>query len=164
MDCKRAQELITAFINEQLKDDDEMKAFLEHMDECAECREELEVTYSLLTAMKQLDEGTDLSDNYIAELNQKIETCYIEGLKKKRSVARRWALVVALIISLVFLNGITVTEERQETEHYFLREVVGIELPETFGEFAEEAVPCAEQPEEAAYTGDVTEVGTEERE
>ena len=130
MDRKRAQGLITAFINEQLKDEDEMKAFLEHMDECAECREELEVTYSLLTAMKQLDEGTDLSDNYIAELNQKIETCYIEGLKKKRSVARRRAVLIVLIVSLLFLNGISAVEERKEVDKRFLREVVGIELPE----------------------------------
>ena len=70
MDCKKAMELMTQFINEQL-DADDVQAFLDHIDSCPECREELEVTYSLMTAMKQLDEDTDLSDNYIEELNQK---------------------------------------------------------------------------------------------
>lgn len=155
MNCKRAQGLITAFINEQLKDDNEMKAFVEHMDSCAECREELEVTYALLTAMKQLDEDTDLSDNYIAELNQKIEACYIEGLKKKRSIARRWAVLVVLMVSLLFLNGITAVEERKESDRRFFREVVGVDLPGDemlpgsesgvmAAEYSEEDVPVAE--------------------
>lgn len=149
MDCKRAQELITAFINEQLKDDAERKAFLEHIDECAECREELEVTYSLITAMKQLDEDTDLSDNYIAELNRKIETCYIDGLRKKRSAARRKAVIAVLIAFLLLMNGITVVEEREELDRRFLREVVGVDLPGT-GEVPgeESGVMAAEYPDE----------------
>ena len=74
MECKRVMELMTQFINDQLEAED-VQAFLDHIDSCPECREELEVNYSLMTAMKQLDEDTDLSDNYIEELNQKIETC-----------------------------------------------------------------------------------------
>ena len=71
MDCKRAMELMTQFINDRL-DAEDVQAFLDHIDSCPECREELEVNYSLMTAMKQLDEDTDLSDNYIEELNKKI--------------------------------------------------------------------------------------------
>lgn len=155
MECKRAQELITAFINNQLENDDERKDFLEHIDDCRECREELEVTYSLLTAMKQLDENADLSDNYITELNHKIETCYIDGLKKRRSIARRWAVLIALTGGLLFLNGITVVEQREEADVRFLREIAGVGLPENDGMTGEESK--AEEDEYSEQNTDGTE-------
>lgn len=129
MDCKRAMELITQFINEQLNAED-TEAFLEHIENCPECREELEVTYSLMTAMKQLDEGTDLSDNYIEELNQKIETCYLDELKRKRSCIRRRIALAVVVVLLVLLNGITVSKRREEEDRRFFRRIAGLEEAE----------------------------------
>ncbi len=126
MDCKRAMELMTQFINERLEAED-VQAFLDHIDSCPECREELEVTYSLMTAMKQLDEGTDLSDNYIEDLNQKIETCYLEELKRKRSCVRRRILLGVVVVLLLFINGITVKEARREEDKQFYRMITGEE-------------------------------------
>ena len=129
MDCKRVMELMTQFINDQLNAED-VQAFLEHIDSCPECREELEVNYSLMTAMKQLDEDTDLSDNYIEELNQKIETCYLDELKRKRSCVRRRIVLGIVILLLLFMNGITVKETRREEDRQFFRRISGIEEPE----------------------------------
>lgn len=129
MDCKRAMELITLFINDQLNSED-TEAFLNHIENCAECREELEVNYSLMTAMKQLDEDTDLSDNYIEELNQKIEACYLDELKRKRSCARRKAILAVVVVLLVFMNGITVKEKREKEDIQFFRMITGTEIPE----------------------------------
>ena len=130
MDCKRAMELITLFINDQLNSED-TEAFLNHIENCAECREELEVNYSLMTAMKQLDEGTELSDNYIEELNHKIETCYLDELKRKRSCARRRVVLSVVVVFLVFMNGITLNEKREEEDRQFFRMIAGLEEPET---------------------------------
>ena len=131
MDCKRAMELMTQFINDQL-DAEDVQAFLDHIDSCPECREELEVNYSLMTAMKQLDEDTDLSDNYIEELNKKIETCYLDELKRKRSCVRRRILLGVVVVLLLFMNGITVKEERKEEDRRFLRMITGEETePDT---------------------------------
>ncbi len=127
MDCKRVMELMTQFINEQL-DAEDVQAFLDHIDSCPECREELEVSYSLMTAMKQLDEDTDLSDNYIEDLNNKIENCYLDELKRKRSCARRRAVLAVVVVLLVLLNGITVKESRKEEDARFLRMLAGEEL------------------------------------
>ena len=129
MDCKKAMELMAQFINEQLNTED-TEAFLNHIDSCPECREELEVTYSLMTAMKQLDADEDLSENYIEELNQKIETCYLEELKRKRSCARRRAFLAVVVALLIFLNGITANEKREEEDRRFFRKIVGIEESE----------------------------------
>ena len=131
MDCKRAMELMTQFINDQL-DAEDVQAFLDHIDSCPECREELEVNYSLMTAMKQLDEDTDLSDNYIEELNKKIETCYLDELKRKRSCVRRRILLGVVVVLLLFMNGITVKEERKEEDRRFFRMITGVETePDT---------------------------------
>ena len=129
MDCKRAMELIVPFINEQLNPE-ETEAFLNHIDSCPECREELEVNYSLMTAMKQLDENTDLSDNYIEELNQKIETCYLDELKRKRACSRRRAILGAVVFLLILLNGVTVDKRREEEDRRFFRRIAGIEETE----------------------------------
>lgn len=126
MDCKRAMELMTQFINETL-DAEDVQAFLDHIDSCPECREELEVTYSLMTAMKQLDEDTDLSDNYIEELNTKIETCYLDELKRKRSCVRRRIVLGVVVVLLLFMNGITVKETRREEDKRFFRMITGEE-------------------------------------
>lgn len=126
MECKRAMELMTQFINEQL-DAEDVQAFLDHIDSCPECREELEVTYSLMTAMKQLDGDTDLSDNYIEELNQKIETCYLDELKRKRSCIRRRIVLGVVVVLLVLQSGITIKAARQEEDKRFFRMIAGVE-------------------------------------
>ena len=126
MDCKRVMELMTQFINEQL-DAEDVQAFLDHIDSCPECREELEVNYSLMTAMKQLDEDIDLSDDYIAELDQKIETCYLDELKRKRSCTRRRIILGIVVFLLLFLNGITMKETRREEDKQFFRMIAGVE-------------------------------------
>lgn len=129
MDCKRVMELMTQFINDQL-DAEDVQAFLDHIDSCPECREELEVNYSLMTAMKQLDEDADLSDNYIEELNQKIETCYLDELKRKRSCTRRRILLAIVVILLILQSGIVRKEMRQEEDERFIRMITGEEAME----------------------------------
>ncbi len=126
MDCERVQELIAPFVNGKLNTE-ETEEFLRHIDTCSECKEELEVSYSLMTAMKQLDEGTDLSDNYIQELNDKIEACFMDGLKKKRDCARRRVILAALVFALLFLTGSMASEKRCAQEEALLRTVLYVE-------------------------------------
>ena len=139
MDCKRVMELMTQFINERL-DDGDVQAFLDHIDSCPECREELEVNYSLMTAMKQLDEDVDLSDDYIGELNEKIEACYLDELKRKRSCTRRRIVLAVVVILLVLQSGIVRKETRKEEDQKFLRMITGEEAmdKENVDEVAEE--------------------------
>lgn len=117
---------MTQFINGQLNTED-VEAFLNHVESCPECREELEVNYSLMTAMKQLDEDTDLSDNYIEDLNQKIAECYIGEWKRKRACARRRAVLIFVVLLLVLQNGISFNKKREDEDKRFFRKIAGIE-------------------------------------
>lgn len=145
MDCKRVMELMTQFINGQLNTED-VEAFLDHVESCPECREELEVNYSLMTAMKQLDEDTDLSDNYIEELNQKIAACYIEEWKRKRACARRRAVLVFAVILLILQNGISFNSKREDEDRRFFRKIAGIEdVQDAQGDYG--VMTAQEEPE-----------------
>ena len=106
MTCEMAQEKITPFINDQLTVQ-ELEDFICHVKNCRVCKDELAVYYALITAMKQLDEDSDLSDNYIAELEEKL--FYSESLiKRSRWLHRsRKYLFFMLGILLMIVTGVT---------------------------------------------------------
>lgn len=61
MNCLEAQGLIMKYINNELSPID-LENFLEHIDKCPDCKEELEIYYVLTTGMQQLD--NDYVDTY----------------------------------------------------------------------------------------------------
>ena len=71
MTCIKAQSMIVSFVDNKLSIE-ELEEFLDHVNSCKTCREELEVYYTLLTAMKQLNEDRNLSDNFSLELKEKL--------------------------------------------------------------------------------------------
>lgn len=54
MNCLEAQGLIMKYINNELSAVD-LECFLEHIEQCSDCKEELEIYYILTTGMQQLD-------------------------------------------------------------------------------------------------------------
>lgn len=99
-----AQKMIMPFINGQLNDD-ELEKFLNHIRTCSECMEELEVYYTLITSMKQLDQDQELSDDYHQDLIDVLNKTD-ERIKnnKRRLLAKR--VFLTLIIGII---GITST-------------------------------------------------------
>lgn len=59
MDCRRAEELVDSYIDRTIGSRD-MEDFLNHVEKCSSCYEELETYYIVHEAMKQLkDEDND---------------------------------------------------------------------------------------------------------
>ena len=56
MNCLEAQSKIMAFIENKLPDD-ELREFIKHVRSCKNCYEELDIYYTLIVGMKQLDES-----------------------------------------------------------------------------------------------------------
>ncbi len=56
MDCKQIQRLIPAFLKDELKSRELMR-FLEHMETCEECMEELTIQYLSSEGLLRLEEG-----------------------------------------------------------------------------------------------------------
>ena len=58
MTCKEAENLVIPYIRHELDDDVRMEEFLDHIDSCENCREELEIYYTVEAGIRQLDSDT----------------------------------------------------------------------------------------------------------
>lgn len=105
MTCNKAQSLITPFINNKLSLK-ELEDFINHVSSCSVCREELEVYYALLTAMKQLDEDKNLSSDFGLELDQKIERARERIFHAKFTYYRKKIILFLTMIILAFILSI----------------------------------------------------------
>lgn len=104
MTCKEAEKLIPYFLKDDL-DTDDLREFMEHMDKCEECREELSIQFLVLEGMARLESGNvfDLQN----ELKSRMEEA--EHILKLRE-SLQWFLyaldgliVVAAITVIVLL-------------------------------------------------------------
>ena len=110
MTCLEAQSNITAFINDQL-DMATLEEFIEHVNHCADCREELEVYYTLLTAMKLLDEDKELSNQFSQELDNKLRMSADRIRKMKNARIRKKFYLLILALGFVIISSISVTQQ-----------------------------------------------------
>ena len=62
---------------------------LEHLLTCKECNEELEIYYTIINCIKELDGKLETSDNYHGEYNDFIEKTRREIRKYKKNRFRR---------------------------------------------------------------------------
>ena len=72
MDCKTAQSLVIPYINGQLNDE-ETEEFLEHIENCKECYEELEIHFTVHYALQKLDEDDRVSFNIPKMLKENLK-------------------------------------------------------------------------------------------
>lgn len=102
MDCIKAQKLIRPYLKGQLSDR-ELAAFLDHVEGCTECHDELEIYFSIY---QTLGEETDDGDyNFTKKLNRKIEKS--REYLKWRAVYRNFRIAVIAGAELVFLAAVS---------------------------------------------------------
>lgn len=132
MNCREAQGLITAFINDELNIN-EQEEFIDHVESCGECREELEVYYALLTAMKQLDEDRHLSNDFSRDLKEKIESAQERIIHLRYNYYRKKGVLIMIILSMTIFFSLyhylipkeeinTVTESRFRLRTSFMED------------------------------------------
>ncbi len=108
MTCLEAQSYITAFINDQL-DMATLERFLEHVNHCSDCKEELEVYYTLLTAMKLLDEDKELANQFSQQLDNKLRLSAEKIRRKKLARVRKRFYFLFVTLGFIILSSISVT-------------------------------------------------------
>lgn len=99
MNCQNAQSMVLNFINNKL-DKEETKAFIEHVRDCKDCWEELEIYYVMLVGLKQLDEGEELAADFRKKLQNEVESRYVEIEReaKRKHIAKIIAILVTAAI------------------------------------------------------------------
>lgn len=107
MNCRAAEGMVTRYINHTLSIE-ELEEFLEHVQSCSSCYEELETYFIVHEAILQLDENNgdeamDLRD--LLEQDLKKSRRYIRKKKAARifTAAIFLVLIVALIMFFVFV-------------------------------------------------------------
>lgn len=113
MDCKQAQALVPRYIKQEIEGE-EMEAFLSHVKRCEECYEELEIYYTIDTALKELDGNTPK----LLTLKNSMEQALLSSERKIKSrhhlqVARYvlntvvfWVVAAAFLLQLRRFLGI----------------------------------------------------------
>ena len=74
MKCREAERLVMPYIQDELTDG-ELEEFLEHVETCPSCQEELEIYFMVSLGLRQLDEGTG-SFNMKQELEEILDLSY----------------------------------------------------------------------------------------
>lgn len=107
MKCKEAEKLIPLFLDDDLENE-ELREFMEHIEKCEECKEELTIQFLVLEGVARLETGNvfDLQK----ELKMRIDDSE-HSLKTRENM--QWILyalegligvaLIILILLLVFL-------------------------------------------------------------
>lgn len=103
MNCLEAQSKIVAFVEDKLEDG-ELLEFVRHIRSCENCAEELEIYYTLLVGMKQLDEDQELSADFKAQMEEKLNLAY-KHIQNRRKLTGSTIVIIAAAIVLVTFFG-----------------------------------------------------------
>lgn len=105
MTCEEAQSLIKPYIRGELKTE-AAAVFAEHISGCKACKDELEVSYCLITAIRQLNEDKEFSGNYIQELNNMLLETVKEAKRERKMIYRKRLWVLAELFIIAMLIGL----------------------------------------------------------
>lgn len=98
MDCKEVQANIDLFVKDKL-DIRSMKEFLDHVDQCDDCMDELEVYFTLYTGMQILEEEKDTGINYRVDLERKLRRA--EDLIRFERLHRLRKILILIVFALL---------------------------------------------------------------
>lgn len=128
MTCLEAQSNIMAFVDKKL-DDESTKDFVRHMKHCSNCSEELEIYYTLIVGMRQLDNNEELSHDFKKDLNDELNRIENKARNAKRFKISTFGIVFTVAILGFFffyssiLNKVYTIEQNmikaEQGDYYF---------------------------------------------
>lgn len=101
MTCLEAQSKIIAYIDYQLERDERLQ-FLHHIENCPDCKEELNIYYTMIEGMRQLDRNQPLSKDFTQELDDRIRR-ELKNDRKKRDFFRSSVCIVIVSVLVFFI-------------------------------------------------------------
>lgn len=102
VNCRETQRLIVPFIKSELTME-QAKFFFQHIDNCPDCKEELEVYYMMMVGMKELDEDSPQSLDLHSQFEELLDRSRTEINKHHLRKTPRMVLFLALIGVLLVL-------------------------------------------------------------
>ena len=128
MTCLEVQSKIIAYIDHNLEKDEKID-FLRHIKNCEDCKDELNIYYTMIEGMRQLDGNLPLSKDFTEELNNRIERELKQNKKKQEFLRSSICIVIVGILGfgifgyINFLNILHNDEQKKlkeaQGEYYF---------------------------------------------
>lgn len=108
MECKEVQKNIPAFLNDELTGK-AAELFLNHIEECPECREELSIQYLVREGTARLEGGGsfDLSK----DLDELIDVSYKKIKNQRRAAMAIYSLEFIAMIAVIFILVLVFTNK-----------------------------------------------------
>ena len=134
MTCLEAQSKIIAYIDHNLERD-EKADFLTHIKNCEDCMEELNIYYTMIEGMRQLDGNLPLSKDFTEELNTRIEHELKQSRKKQEFFRSSVCIILVGILGSVIFGYINFLNILHNDEQKKLKEAQGeYYFSQTFGD------------------------------
>lgn len=105
MDCRTANRLLTPFLEGELELET-TEQFLRHIRECAACREELEIHYTVRTAINGLDQDRFQTYDLKKQFDMDLEEAQAQITKSRDILRLRHAAVAAALFCASIAAGI----------------------------------------------------------
>lgn len=130
MTCLEAQSNIMNFVEGKLPDD-KVTDFVRHIRYCPNCADELEIYYTLIVGIRQVDQGEELSRDFKKEMNNELSRIEHKVKNAKRFRVSTFGIFFATAVVFLFLlygrvlNKVNSIEQRiikQEQGNYYFYE------------------------------------------
>lgn len=128
MTCLETQSKIIAYIDGSLEKDRRIE-FLKHIQSCEDCKEELNIYYTMIEGMRQLDSNMPLTKDFSEALDRRISLELKQSRQKKGVIRSSFVVVLigiftfAMIAYANFLNLLHQEEQEQlklaQGEYYY---------------------------------------------
>lgn len=99
MTCLTAQSLILKYINNELSGT-QLEAFLNHIDNCNDCRDELQIYYIMFRGIKQLDDDTVSDYDFHRQFEESLD--FSRRKIVRLSIARKAKILILELLIVVF--------------------------------------------------------------
>lgn len=124
MTCLEAQSKIIAYIDHNLERD-EKADFPTHIKNCEDCKDELNIYYTMIEGMRQLDGNLPLSKDFTKELDNRIEHELKQSRKKQEFFRSSVCILLIGILGSVIFGYINFLNILHNDEQKKLKEAQG---------------------------------------
>ena len=158
MTCREAERLVMPYINGSITDE-ELKEFLKHIETCEDCREELEIYYTLIVGMHQVDNNQELSQNFAKDLENELNRLEHRVKQAKRFKFSTFGLVFGVAVVFLFfvynqcLDKVYNIEQRMKLEAQgdtYFYDTFGSEMSVCLNDIVQE-VQIAQKPKGSTF-------------
>lgn len=123
MTCLEAQSYILSFVEKKLPDDKKLE-FVKHIKYCKNCREELEIYYTLIVGMRELD-NDNLSLDFKIRLDNELNKIEQKAKNAKRFKLSSFSVIFTGVVFLMFLFYNNCLNKVYNIEQYLKEQKMG---------------------------------------